>query len=290
MGQQPTGGGAKPNHPPRSEGGTINVPKVAFGMVPGRNRPEPTVPELVAAGLTATQAAAHVERIAELALDRDMVRADIEQHTRITADQRHYQEGYRAGTKVGAAQQSARDLDEGWETTETLRPEAYDVADRALDYATRLVEPIKSAPLVLDEEFGPVTSAYVRLTTELAAGLYGWLTQFTEPDPPDGPSLAERFVPAANGPRCPQPECGVLLDASGACTDPWCPSGGAVVGDPVVIAGPEPVEQQSCPECRQGKHDNCPGRVLDEAATDDTGVPTYLACPCAVDTHPESLG
>ena len=98
--------------------------------------------------------------------------------------------------------------------------------------------------------------------------------------------------------RCPHPECNATLTAGpgSMCSDPWCPSGGntSTVSAADLVEeddGPAPTpEQQACPECLAGKHDNCGGRILDESSVNEPGPVKYIPCPCAGETHPESLG
>lgn len=314
--EQPETEPVGPYAPTRAEGGPIHTVNVPMGGLSGmaaaaariaetaRTAREGQVPRLVEAGMTPTQAAAHVERLAEIQMEREQARAVIEQaRAKVRADQDQYRDGYAAGVKIGAAEGEARALD--GQFVETEIPSAYDVAERALDYATRLVSPVYAVNTMVDEQFGPVASQYARLTTDLADKFYGWLWQFNDPnDPFTSPQQLGERVDTAKLPRCPQPQCGVLLDASGACTDPWCPSGGAVVGDPVIERVPTPEDQQfrpmpeagvtRCPSCGMSMKYGCSnpqceaGPEPSELAEDPAQA---LPCPeCRAGKHPNCSG
>jgi hypothetical protein len=273
---------------------------------------------LVHAGMTPTEAAAHVERMAKI---------------RATADSEHqsaFRQGRDAGfaehARVVAAEREARDLNQvdEFEFSEETNPSPYDVAERALDYATRLVKPIDGT--MLPESVEAAADSAARCVELIGNRLYGWLWQFTDMteghpsrietcgscsqprerhDPgclyaprSRGRSMSEPIIdevshwptglikgpmvgPQIDDPvlRCPHPQCNAALTAGpgSMCTDPWCPSG----------AAQPPAEPDPCPECRAGKHDNCGGRIINEAP--GPAALSYRACPCALDTHPESL-
>lgn len=247
------------------------------------------VGRLVEAGMTATAAAEHVERMAKIRATRDS------EHE--SAFRQGRDAGFAEHARVVKAEREAATLGGVLDTTETWSestPSAYDVAERALDYASRLVSPVYAVNTMVDEQIGPVAVQYARMTTDLADRLYGWLWQFTDMD---GPRSEIETCGSCSQPR-ERHDPGCLYAPRERAGDPWEPLTGVLKSDtPIrfepaeqVDDGPAPTpEQQACPECRQGKHDNCPGRVL-ENDEGDGGAPVYAACPCALDTHPESIG
>lgn len=245
-------------------------------------------------------------------------RATRERH-QVTADQNQYKEGFRAGVKIGAAEQEARILDRPFVETETELPSAYDVAERTLQAATCMVIPVSVEDL--PEKVKENAAAVADTATVIADRLFGWLWQFTDMDGPDTGDVpppypqsdpasvwAGRVAIDETCGSCSQPrerhDPGCLYAPRERTGDPWapplpgkqpccgasldahfgdCDQLGAEKGEQVVEPRPQ---VEACPECRSGKHDNCPGRVLDEGATELE----WTACPCAGESHPESLG
>jgi hypothetical protein len=134
------------------------------------------VGKLVEAGMTASAAAAHVLDMAKVRAEADAIRKQ--------ARAEGYEAGFEAHARVVRAEREARQLDGVWETetTESVPPMPYDVADRALDYATRLVKPIDGT--MLPESVEAAAEQQGRCAELIADRLYRWLWRFTEIDDP----------------------------------------------------------------------------------------------------------
>lgn len=197
------------------------------------------------------------------------------------------QAAFAEGTRVGRAQAEAEEL-ATYYAGDTLNaaPTTYDAAVVALEVAGRCVHRIDVAGYGTPEAQRLLVGQHAHGITALADELVRWLSEHVEPDVEPGAGggrpISELVIDEvvrwpveqqATADRCSA--CGMSMSGAGGCSDPWCP--GAKPDAPL------PPEQQPCPNCLAGKHDNCPGRIPGAGLT-------YLPCPCAGQTHPESLG
>lgn len=62
---------------------------------------------------------------------------------------------------------------------------------------------------------------------------------------------------------------------------------GAAEWDAQQVGVIPPDEDTVCPECQQGKHDNCTELVLTEGVVGDDGSDIWVECRCAAQGHGE---
>ncbi len=252
------------------------------GLIAERDR------RLPYAGLSGEQVAIREGRIRSEAYELGV------EHGRLRQADRDQREGWLAeGARIGRAQAEAeRPFDFTGEALDSA-PSTYDAAAVALDRAVRLVHRIDVSGVQSATAVKALIDQQALGVTLLADELLRWLSEHVEPeidvDQVDGPMPAVDEVQWAVAPRCTS--CGLSVFGAGPCSDPWCPAVvKAAEGTPELVedgdGAPLAPEAQPCPECRAGKHDNCGGRVPDEEGENLRWKP----CPCAAESHPESLG
>lgn len=197
------------------------------------------------------------------------------------------QAAFAEGTRVGRAQAEAEELatyyaGDTLNAAPTTAPTTYDAAVVALEVAGRCVHRIDVAGFSSAEAQQLLVDQHAHGITALADELVRWLSEHIEPDAEPGAGggrpISELVIdevvrwPAEQQDRAAQLVREAMTDGD---------RDGELVEDD--DGSPLPPEQQPCPNCLAGKHDNCPGRIPGAGLT-------YLPCPCAGQTHPESLG
>lgn len=192
--------------------------------------------------------------------------------------------GFRAGTTIGRAEAEAERPAADF-TGETLNsePSAYDLAVEAMHAAVRLVKPVDLSVITLDRraDAGEQLAAFV---ADVADELAGWLSEHIPPAPyGEGTPIVDEARWAVADPDTATavnwcPSCGMSMKHG--CSNPQCDAPPELVEDD--DGAPLPPEQQPCPECRAGKHLNCP----DEIWTDGVGPGGgFIPCPCPDEWH-----
>lgn len=245
--------------------------------------------------------AAEARNAARLSTERRLAGLIAERDRRLTRPA--YDDGFAAGVKVGRVEAAAEHLDQLGPVIGHTEPSTYDLAVEALHAAVRLVNPVKAASLLLDDEIGPVSLAYARLTTTIADELVRWLSEHVDVEPqpihdevnwaiPDlNIAMADRCTSCGSSVGFHFAGCTVPLDQRGPVSLPKSEAFATVDPDAELVedddGAPLPPEQQPCPECRAGKHMNCPGEIWTELPADDAEAVRegFAPCPCPDQWH-----
>lgn len=193
---------------------------------------------------------------ARLSTERQLAALIAERDRRVAgAGQQAFDSGFAAGVKIGRVEAEGEHLDQIEHTLGCTGPTTFDAAVAALDAATKLVHRVDVAGVHSPAGRQLLIEQQAHGVTELADHLVRWLSEHIEVDV-DAPIMDE--VQWATAARCTACGASTFAEHADDCS-----------------AAP-PVEP--CPECRAGKHGNCPGRVLNR-------FDKWRSCPCGDPSH-----